>query len=109
LAFEAVATVNQLPPGERIVVEMGERYIAVFNVDGNLYAIEDVCTHDGGPLGEGELLDDEPQNPKVECERHGATFELTSGKPTFPAVVPVDRFPVKIEGDNILVDPENPL
>lgn len=106
--FKAIATVDQLPSGERIVVAVNELYIAVFNVGGHLYAIEDTCTHDDGPLAEGMLIDD-AENPRIECERHGATFELKTGKPTFPAVVPVKRYPVKIEGDSILIDIQSPF
>ena len=106
--FVTVATVDQLPSGERIVAEIEEMYVAVFNVGGNFYAIEDVCTHDQGPLGEGKLYADE-DNPKVECERHGATFELKTGKPTFPAVVPVARFPVQVAGDEVQVNIDEPL
>ncbi len=106
--FITVATVDQLPPGERIVAEIGEMYIAVFNVDGKYYAIEDVCTHDQGPLAEGEL-DSDPNNPKIECDRHGATFELKTGKPTFPAVVPVQRFPVRVENNEVQININEPL
>jgi 3-phenylpropionate/trans-cinnamate dioxygenase ferredoxin subunit len=101
--FITVAAVDQLPPGERLVAAVDELYIAVFNVGGRLYAIEDACTHDDGPLIEGRLIDD-PDNPKIECDRHGATFELKTGKPTFPAVLPARRFPVRIEGDEIQID-----
>ncbi len=106
--YVTVATVDQLPSGERIVVEIEEMYVAVFNVGDIFYAIEDVCTHDEGPLGEGKLHADE-ENPKVECDRHGATFELKTGKPTFPAVVPVARFPVRVEGDEVQVNIDEPL
>lgn len=106
--FVTVATVDQLPSGERIVVEIEEMYVAVFNVGGNFYAIEDVCTHDEGPLGEGKIHDN-GDNPKVECERHGATFELKTGKPTFPAVVPVARFLVRVEGDEVQVNIDESL
>ncbi|MBI5929311.1 MAG: non-heme iron oxygenase ferredoxin subunit [Chloroflexi bacterium] len=106
--FRTIATANQLPPGERIVVTVDETYIAVFNVGGNIYAIEDACTHDDGPLAEGILIED-ADNPKIECDRHGATFELKTGKPTFPAVVPVRRFPVRVEGDAIQIDVQSLL
>jgi 3-phenylpropionate/trans-cinnamate dioxygenase ferredoxin subunit len=106
--FVTVATVDQLPPGERIVAEIGELYVVVFNVGGNFYAIEDACTHDQGPLAEGHLHEDS-DNPKIECDRHGATFELKTGKPTFPAVVPVLRFPVQVVGTEVQVDIDEPL
>lgn len=102
--FVAVVSVAQLPAGARVMVEIEELYIAVFNVNGKLYAIEDICTHDDGPLAEGDLLDTETPAPKIECPRHGAKFDLTTGKPTFPAVVPVKRYPVRVEGDEVQVD-----
>lgn len=107
--YITVANVDQLPAGERIVVESGETYIAVFNVAGTYYAVEDVCTHDEGPLAEGTLRDESSDNPKIECERHGATFELKTGKPTFPAVVPVRRFPVRVENGAIQVSITDPF
>lgn len=101
--FVSVGTTDQLNPGDRIVAEVDELYIAVFNVDGTFYAIEDVCTHDDGPLAEGELIREDGV-PKIECPRHGAKFDLTTGKPTFPAVMPVKRYPVHIEGDSVQID-----
>jgi 3-phenylpropionate/trans-cinnamate dioxygenase ferredoxin subunit len=105
--FTTVATADQLSPGERIVVAVDETYVAIFNVGGNLYAIEDACTHDDGPLAEGMLIEN-ADNPKIECERHGATFELKTGKPTFPAVVPVKRYPVQVEANQVQIDIESP-
>lgn len=107
--FITVASTDQLPSGQRIVVEVGETYIAVFNVGGIFYAIEDVCTHDEGPLAEGTLRDESSDNPKIECERHGATFEFKTGKPTFPAVLPVKRFPIRVEGNQVQINVEEPL
>lgn len=104
MAFEVVATQDELPDGERIVTEIGELWVVVFNVNGRLYAVEDRCTHDDGPLAEGEL-----DGAKVECPRHGAIFDLETGKPTFPAIKPTPRFAVKVEGDEVLVDIEQRL
>jgi 3-phenylpropionate/trans-cinnamate dioxygenase ferredoxin component len=110
LAFVTVANKNELPAGERIIVEVDDIWVAVFNVAGNLYAVEDQCTHDGESLAEGgELLDAEGDNPRVECDRHGATFELKTGKQTFPASVPVQRFPVRLEGDDVQINVQEPL
>jgi 3-phenylpropionate/trans-cinnamate dioxygenase ferredoxin subunit len=97
--FVKVAETAELPPGERIVVEIDDLYIAVFNVGGEFYAIEDVCTHDDGPLAEGEL-----DGYEIECPRHGARFDIRTGKVlSFPAVVDVPWFEVKVEGDDVLV------
>jgi 3-phenylpropionate/trans-cinnamate dioxygenase ferredoxin subunit len=99
MAFETVTTTDDLPPGERIVVDIDDIWVAIFNVDGQFYAIEDVCTHDYGPLGEGLVIGKE-----VECPRHGATFNLETGKATFPAVKPVARYAVQVSGDDVQVD-----
>jgi len=94
-----VALVGELPAGRVKVVEAKGQKLALANVDGNYFAIQDRCTHDDGPLGEGELLGSE-----IECPRHGARFDVTTGIPkTLPAVIPVQTFPVKVEGDKILV------
>lgn len=94
-----VAEVSELPLGGKKLVEVDGLPVAIFNVDGDFYAIEDVCTHDGGPLAEGELKGDE-----VECPRHGARFSVRTGVALcMPAVEPIECYKVKIEGDNILV------
>ena len=80
------------------------RQIGVFNCDGEIYAIEDRCSHDNGTLVEGELDQD---GCTVECPRHGSRFDLRTGKPlTLPAYVPVETFPVTIENDMIKVEVE---
>ena len=94
-----VAEVSELPLGGKKLVEVDGLPVAIFNVDGDFYAIEDVCTHDGGPLAEGELKGDE-----VECPRHGARFSVRTGEALcMPAVEPIECYKVKIKGDNILV------
>ena len=78
------------------------RKIGVFNCEGTLYAIEDRCSHDDGPLAEGEF---DPATCTVECPRHGSLFDLTTGRPkTLPAYAPVDTFPVSIEDDTIILE-----
>lgn len=110
MAFIKVADAADLPPGERIIVEIDEMWIAVFNVNGQIYAIEDQCTHDGESLAEeGIMHDEDSDNPKVECDRHGATFELKTGKPTFPASVPVLRFPTRIENGEVQINAQEPM
>lgn len=104
MAFETVAQVSEVPAGTRIVVEMGEHWIAVFNVDGHYYAIEDLCTHDDGPLAEGDL-----EGQVIICPRHGARFDLETGTPTLPATRPVPRYPIRIEGDDLQIDVDHPL
>jgi 3-phenylpropionate/trans-cinnamate dioxygenase ferredoxin subunit len=97
-----VCSVAELQPGERRLIEWEDLEIGVFNCGGTLYAIEDRCSHDNGPLAEGEL--DEAECT-VECPRHGSLFDLKTGQPkTLPAYVPVDTFPVIIEDETIKLE-----
>lgn len=89
-----------LAPGEVRVVQAGRTRLAVCNVEGELYCIDDVCTHDGGPLDQGELDGNE-----IECPRHGARFDVRSGRATcMPAVVPVKTHPVRVVDGEIQVE-----
>jgi 3-phenylpropionate/trans-cinnamate dioxygenase ferredoxin subunit len=86
------------------LVEIEDLEIGVFNCGGTLYAIEDRCSHDDGPLAEGEF---DPNECTVECPRHGSLFDLKTGKPlTLPAYVPVDTFSVIIEDEKIKLEVE---
>lgn len=97
--FYKVAKVSKVPPGTKQVVEVDYVPILLFNVDGTFYAMEDVCTHDGGPLGEGWFAGSE-----IECPRHGARFCVKTGEPLcMPAVKPVECYTVKIEDDDVLI------
>jgi 3-phenylpropionate/trans-cinnamate dioxygenase ferredoxin subunit len=99
-----VCTVSELPPGERKLVEWEDLEIGVFNCDGEYFAIEDRCSHDDGPLAEGEF---DTATCTVECPRHGSLFDLRTGKPkTLPAYEPVDTFPVHVEGDTVKLEVE---
>ncbi len=98
--FVKVATTDDIAPGKVNVYEVAGRQIAVCNVDGTFYAIDDVCTHDGGSLDQGELTGDE-----IECPRHGACFDVKTGKAlTLPAVLPVRSYPVQVNGDDVMVE-----
>ena len=100
MAFTKVGRLAEVAPGTVTVYEVGDREVAVCNVDGTLYAIDNVCTHDGGSLDQGEL-----EGSEVECPRHGARFDVRTGEVTeAPAVLPVDTFPVRLNGDGIEVD-----
>jgi len=95
-----VASVNDLSPGQGKVVEAEGESIALFNVGGTFTAIDNTCTHVGGPLGEGALIGD-----NVTCPWHGAGFNVMSGECTGgPAGSDVRSFPVKVEGDDVLVE-----
>jgi 3-phenylpropionate/trans-cinnamate dioxygenase ferredoxin subunit len=97
--FVKVATCSEMPPGGKKLVEVDGRPIAVFNVDGTFYAIDDVCTHDGGPLAEGELMGCE-----IQCPRHGARFDVRTGRPLcMPAIEPVAVHPIEVRGEDIYV------
>lgn len=98
--FVKVASVSDLRPGERLWYDFPYETVVVFNVDGNYYAIADICTHDGGPLADGEL-----EGCEIICPRHGARFDIRTGEAlTMPAVVDVDSYEVRVEGDDILVE-----
>jgi 3-phenylpropionate/trans-cinnamate dioxygenase ferredoxin subunit len=99
MEFVRVAAVGDIKPGKAIRVEIGDEPVAIFNVDGTLYAIGDTCTHEEASLSEGDIFGD-----CVECPLHGAEFDLKTGQPrTLPAVVPVPTFPVKVEGEDVLI------
>ena len=100
-----VAPADEFPPGSVKLVTVGPGvYVGVYNCEGNLYAIEDRCSHDNGPLAEGEF---DPETCTVECPRHGSLFDLKTGKPmTLPAYVPVDTYPVIIEDETIKLEVE---
>ena len=98
-----VCAAGELPSGEmRLVEGPGGVKIGVFNCGGSLYAIEDRCSHDDGPLAEGPF---DADTCTVECPRHGSLFDLTSGRPkTLPAYQPVATYPVKIENDTVKLE-----
>jgi 3-phenylpropionate/trans-cinnamate dioxygenase ferredoxin subunit len=99
-----VCDVQELEPGNMRLVEWEELEIGVFNCGGSLYAIEDRCSHDNGPLAEGEF---DPDACTVECPRHGSLFDLKTGEPkSLPAYVPVDTFPVTVEDEKIKLEVE---
>ncbi|HYK53264.1 MAG TPA: non-heme iron oxygenase ferredoxin subunit [Candidatus Eremiobacteraceae bacterium] len=96
----AVARVEDIPAGTVKVVEANGRRIALCNYDGKFYAIDDECTHDRGPLDQGELIGGE-----IECPRHGARFDITTGRPTrLPAVRPVRSYNVTVTDGSISVE-----
>jgi 3-phenylpropionate/trans-cinnamate dioxygenase ferredoxin subunit len=99
LEFVPVATTDELTNGQRILVDIGDLSLVVFNIAGAYFAIADICSHDGGPLAEGEI-----DGQAIECPRHGGEFNLANGKATRPpAVEDIPAYPVRVEGDQILV------
>lgn len=102
--FIKVAALSEIPVGQSKLVEVDYVRVALFNIEGKLYAIEDVCTHDGGPLVEGEVSN----GCEVICPRHGARFDIRTGEAlSFPAFEATNTYEVKIDGDDILI--ESPL
>ena len=90
--FYEVGDMNDLPPGERLYLELDDNPIVIFNVDGEFFAIDDVCTHDNGPLGDGEL-----NGHHITCPRHGAQFDIRTGKVlSLPAVKDVNTYPIRV-------------
>lgn len=94
-----VASVGEIPAGGKKLVEIDGIEVAVFNVDNaQYYAVEDVCTHDGGPLAEGQVLN----TYEIECPRHGARFDMRTGEALcMPAFEPVETYAVVIEDGQV--------
>jgi 3-phenylpropionate/trans-cinnamate dioxygenase ferredoxin subunit len=102
LALVNVAPLDEFPPGSVKIVRSGEIAVGVYNLGGELYAIEDRCSHDNGPLAEGDFDADEGV---AICPRHGAHIDIRTGRPlTLPAVLPVETFPVVVEDGIVKVD-----
>jgi 3-phenylpropionate/trans-cinnamate dioxygenase ferredoxin subunit len=100
MAFERICSVSEVPPGTARVFEVGDRAIAVCNVGGQLFAVDDVCTHDEGSLEQGEL-----EGFEIECPRHGARFDVRTGAAkVLPAVLPIETFGVRVQGQDIEID-----
>ena len=100
MAFEKIGTKSDIPAGTVKVFEVNGVSVCVGNLDGaEFYAIDNLCTHDNGPLEQGEL-----DGEQIECPRHGARFDVTSGRATqLPAFEPVETHEVRVEGDSIQV------
>jgi 3-phenylpropionate/trans-cinnamate dioxygenase ferredoxin component len=98
--FVSVARAEGIRPGEKRIVDAGGVLVVVVNLDGQFYAVEDTCTHDGGPLGEGILEDGQ-----LVCPRHGARFDVRTGAAlSLPAFEPVPTYQVQVLDGEILVE-----
>jgi len=94
-----IGKLEEIPPGERLFLEINGEPVVVINLAGKLFAVGDVCTHDEGPLGDGEI-----DGYQIICPRHGARFDLRTGKAlTLPAVVDIPTYPVKVEAGEIFL------
>ena len=102
IAALTVCPIEELSPGEVKIVRAGELAIGVYNLNGELYAIEDRCSHDDGPLAEGDF---EPDEGVAICPRHGARFDVRTGEAlSLPAYLPVETFNVKVEDGVVKVE-----
>ena len=98
--FVKVATVDDLAPGQAKCVEVNDKEIAIFNIGGSFHAIDNTCTHVGGPLSEGEL-----EGAQVTCPWHGGVFDVTTGEVLGPPPGrAVNRYNVRVEGSDIEVE-----
>jgi 3-phenylpropionate/trans-cinnamate dioxygenase ferredoxin subunit len=98
--WKRALAVEELAPGRARSVRFGETQVAVCQVGQDYFAIHDLCTHDGGALDQGELVED-----RIECPRHGAWFNVRTGKVlSLPAVRDIRTFPVKVEAGQIYVE-----
>ena len=92
IEYVHIAPVTELPPGERLFVEIEGKPNVIFNIAGQFFSIADVCSHDDGPVGEGDL-----EGYNIVCPRHGAEFDVRTGKVlSMPAVVDIPAYPVRV-------------
>ena len=99
IEFLAVAAVDELPEGERLIVEIDGQPIMVVHLHGEYYAIADVCSHDDGPVGEGAI-----EGYEIICPRHGARFDIRTGRAlALPAFVDIPAYPVRLQNGQIEV------
>jgi 3-phenylpropionate/trans-cinnamate dioxygenase ferredoxin subunit len=98
--FVVAAQVSEVPVGTVKSVQVGGKLLLICHTASGFYAVDDTCTHDDGPLGEGWLEGD-----AIECPRHGAKFDVKTGKVLcLPAAVPINSYPVRVEGDEVHVN-----
>lgn len=90
--FIEIAPASELPNGERLFVDLGDKPIVILNIAGKLFALGDICTHDDGPLGDGMI-----EGNNIVCPRHGGEFDVRDGKAVqMPAVVDIPAYPVRV-------------
>jgi len=100
-AFYTVAKTGELAPGEMTYVEVGEEPVCLINLDGQFFAISDICTHQEASLSDGTIIGDE-----IECPLHGGAFDIRTGQPvSMPVVTAVDTYQVRVVGDEVQVAP----
>lgn len=98
--YVTVAKTGEIPVGGRKILHIRDVAVAIFHLEDGYFAIEDVCTHDGGPVAEGCL-----ENGVIECPRHGAQFDVRTGAVRrFPATSPVPTYAVRVSGDEVQLE-----
>jgi 3-phenylpropionate/trans-cinnamate dioxygenase ferredoxin subunit len=109
VTFERVCSLAEVPNDGSLRIELPDVDVAVVRFDDEVYAIEDVCSHAEVALTDGDV-DEVDGAPTIECALHGSCFDLRTGEPTnLPATEPVPVYPVRVEGDDVLVDVDAPL
>jgi 3-phenylpropionate/trans-cinnamate dioxygenase ferredoxin subunit len=109
MTFERVCRLSEVPNDGSLRVELPDVDVAIVRFDDEVYAIEDVCSHAEVALSDGDV-DEVDGAPTIECALHGSCFDLRTGEPTnIPATEPVPVYPVRVEGDDVLVDVDAPL
>lgn len=99
-AFQTVATTSEIPVGQFKAVQLAGKHLLVCHSESGFHVIDDTCTHDDGPLGDGWL-----EGEAIECPRHGARFDVKTGKVLcLPAAVGINAYAVKVEGDAVKVN-----
>ena len=105
MTFVRACGVADVAPGQALQVDLADRDVAVVRDGDDWYAVDDECSHAAIPLSEGDV-----EGCEIECWLHGSRFDLRTGKPSGPpATEPVRIYPVRVEGDDVLVDPDSPL
>ncbi len=100
LAFVSAVRASDVPDGSVQVCDLEDREVAICKANGQIYAIDNLCTHDDGPLDQGEI-----DGFEIECPRHRARFDIRTGEATRgPAIMPVDTYPVRVNGEEIEVE-----
>jgi len=103
--YVPAAKANEIPVGQLKAVTIGGKRLLVCHTEGGFYAIDDTCTHDDGPLADGWL-----EGTAIECPRHGARFDVRTGKVLcLPAAVPINAYPVTVEGEDVKVNVSQPV
>ncbi|MBC7875924.1 MAG: non-heme iron oxygenase ferredoxin subunit [Anaerolineales bacterium] len=99
IEFVEIAPAADLPNGERLFIDLGDKPIVILNIAGKFFAIGDICTHDDGPLGDGVI-----EGNNIVCPRHGGEFDVTTGQAVqMPAVVDIPAYPVQVRDGIIFI------